>query len=261
MRINVLIVDDEAYCVQAVQRNVHWDKYPVEHVYCANNAEEAWNLILRERISLLICDIEMPGESGLELIERVREETRLKGKLMECIILTCHPEYHFMRKAMQIGCRDYLLKPLDDVELDRVIGEAVHRIKTELSETNALLDIPEPPLDPAKHDIIAEKILPYIRSNLTNPFTINELARHAALNPQYMMRLFKKSMGTSILDYVTTEKMEMAKELLRKSTWNNEIITEKVGYVSANYFIKLFKKQYGMTPREYRRQLAQGGVS
>ncbi len=256
MGIKVLIVDDEAYSVETLKAEIKWQKYPVDQVLCAYNAEEAREAIVREQINLLICDIEMPGESGLELIEWVREGTRLDGYNMECIILTCHPEYQFMRKAMQIGCSDYLLKPVDYNEIDRVIEKAIKKLDDNNSEYIKLESYGNGTNDTEREDIIKSKLIPYIRENINNPFTISDLAKYAALNPQYMMRLFKKTTGKSIVEYVTERKMEIAKELLTKTQWTNEIISEKVGYVSANYFIKLFKKQYGMTPREFRKNIA-----
>lgn len=68
-----------------------------------------------------------------------------------------------------------------------------------------------------------------------------------------MMRLFKKRTGISVLEYVTNCRMEKAKELLRNTDWNNEIVSEKLGYASSGYFIKLFKKTFSMTPREFRK--------
>lgn len=255
MGIKVLIVDDEAYSVETLKAEIKWQKYPIDQVLCAYNAEEAREVIIRDQINLLICDIEMPGESGLELIEWVREGTRLDGYNMECIILTCHPEYHFMRKAMQIGCSDYLLKPVDYNEIDGVIEKAIRKIDENRTEYIKLESFGSGMNDTEREDIIRAKLIPYIRENINSPFMITDLARHAALNPQYMMRLFKKTTGKSIVEYVTERKMELAKEMLGKTQWTNEIISEKVGYVSANYFIKLFKKQYGMTPREFRKQI------
>lgn len=255
MNINVLIVDDEENSVKTLQSEIKWSKYGIEHVLGAYSAQEARHILEQQTIHLLLCDIEMPGESGLEFIEWIREGTRLAGYNLECIILTCYPEYNFMRKAMQLGCSDYLIKPIEYSELYKVIEKAIGKIEENQAEELRQDNIPDYLSESEKQDIIHTKVIPYIRENITNPFTITDLAKYAALNPQYMMRLFKKTTGKSIVEYVTIYKMERARELLKKSQWTNEIIAEKVGYVSSNYFIKLFKKQYGITPREYRKQL------
>lgn len=255
MSINVLIVDDEENSVKTLQSEIEWSKFGIDQVCGAYSAEGARNILKHKKVNLLLCDIEMPGESGLEFIEWIREGTRLAGYNMECIILTCYPEYNFMRKAMQLGCSDYLIKPIDHSELYKVIEKAIHKIEENKAEEMKQDLMQDLLLESGKQDVIQTKVIPYIKENITNPFTITDLAKHAALNPQYMMRLFKKATGKSIIEYVTIYKMERAKELLKKSQWTNEIISEKVGYVSSDYFIKLFKKQYGITPREYRKQL------
>lgn len=256
MEINLLIVDDEVFSVDTLKEQINWKQYDIQQVYGAYSAQEARKLMLEQNITLVLCDIEMPGESGLELIEWVREGTRLQGLIMEFIILTCHPEYEFMRKAMQIGCSDYLLKPIDYDELDTVLRKAIKNIREKESEFMRLATVENLVSENEKSDLVQEKIIPYIMENLTQSFTIADLAKYVALNPQYMMRLFKKNTGQSIVEYVTTQKMLLAKELLSKTEWNNEIIAEKVGYISTTYFIKIFKKLSGMTPREYRKTLS-----
>lgn len=256
MEINLLIVDDEVFSVETLKTQIDWKKYDIHQVYGAYSAQEAREIMMEHTICLALCDIEMPGESGLELIEWVREGTRLQGLIMEFIVLTCHPEYEFMRKAMQIGCSDYLLKPIDYEELDFVLHKAVKNIREKESEFMRLTTVENLVSENEKSDLVQEKIIPYILENLTQPFTIADLAKNVALNPQYMMRLFKKNTGQSIVEYVTTQKMLLAKDLLSKTEWNNEIIAEKVGYISTTYFIKIFKKLAGMTPREYRKMLS-----
>lgn len=257
MEIKVLIIDDEVYSVETLIKNIDWKVYGIEKVFGAYSAKEAREIILREEITLAFCDIEMPGESGLELIEWIREGTRLKGFIMEIVMLTCHPEYEFMRKAMQMGCSDYLLKPIDYKELDRVIKKAITQVEAKKLEYLRLEKIGEMVTEAEgdRYDIVSEKIIPYIEKHLTEAFSVTDLAEEVALNPQYMMRLFKKSTGQSIVEYVTQGKMALAKELLEKTQWNNDIIAEKVGYISASYFIKSFKRFSGMTPREYRKLL------
>ena len=83
---------------------------------------------------------------------------------------------------------------------------------------------------------------------------MTDLSDHVSLNPQYMMRLFKKITGMSILEYVTAYRVNGAKELLLKTDWSLEAIAEKVGYYSAGYFIKVFKRTEKMTPGEYRKK-------
>lgn len=250
---NVLIVDDEINNIESLKSGFDWKAHNISHIYGASDASEAREIIAGTHIDIMICDIEMPGENGLELIEWIREQKNLNAVETEYIILTCFPEYNYMRKAIQLGCSDYLIKPVDIDELSRVLD------KTLLSIRNNRLyqsSVPETDLyEPG--NLITDKLLPYLKEHLCEHLTITDMARYLALNPQYMMRLFKKTTGVSILEYVTSEKMKQARELLRTTDWSNEIISDHLGYGSQGYFIKLFKNQYRMTPREYRKSLIQ----
>lgn len=72
-----------------------------------------------------ITDIDMPGGSGLELIQYVKEEF----PNIEKFFLTCHADFQFAQQAVRLGCVDYLLKPVDYSEVDRNLMIAVGRLK------------------------------------------------------------------------------------------------------------------------------------
>ena len=257
MEINALLVDDEEQCVKTLQESIDWKALGIARNFGAYNALQAREIMEKEVISLILCDIEMPGESGLEFISSVREKADLDDENIECIILTCYPDYKFMRKAMQIRCSDYLIKPLDTEEMTEVLKKAIEKIKKKFQkdekERAFFQDETKATLSDGQQNIIEQKVIPYIREHFSESLTVTEIAADAALNPQYMMRLFKKKTGISVLEFVTNCRMKMAKELLKNTDWNNEIVSDKLGYASSGYFIKLFKKTFGMTPREFRK--------
>ena len=252
---NVLIVDDEENNIDSLGSGFDWSAHGISAVYGAPDASEAREIIAGTHVDIMICDIEMPGESGLELIEWMREQKNLNAVETEYIILTCYPEYNYMRKAIQLGCSDYLIKPVDYDDLAGVIDKTIRTIRN-----NRLCQpaVPAPENEPgASGNLIIDKLIPYLKEHLCEHLTITDMARYLSLNPQYMMRLFKKTAGMSILEYVTAEKMKTARELLRTTDWSNELISDHLGYGSPGYLIKLFKNQYHMTPREYRKSIAQ----
>jgi len=249
MKIQAMIIDDEIQSVKVLAEKVNWKLLGIERVFEALSPFEARRILENNRVQLILCDIEMPGESGLEFIQWLREESDLNGKLMECIILTCYPEYEYMRKAMQLGCSDYLIKPVNMDEVENVIRKAVLKLQ-KIGNEQLELDAAEPDNG---YSLIDNSVIPYIKEHFTQMLTLSDIADNAALNPQYMMRIFKKKTGDSVLEYVTRLRLELSKEMLAKTQWSNEIISEKVGYASPNYFIKLFKRQYGITPREFRK--------
>lgn len=121
---SVLIVDDEVHAVKAIESAIHWDKLQVSEVYTAYNIRQAKEIFDQQAIDLMLCDIEMPQGSGLELLEWVRE----KYPKTESVFLTCHADFEFAKQAMKLGSLDYILKPIPYAELEKVIVKATDKI-------------------------------------------------------------------------------------------------------------------------------------
>ena len=92
----------------------------------------------------------------------------------------------------------------------------------------------------------------YIQQHLSSDVSLIKLAELVYLNPTYLSRVYKQLTGTNLSEYIYAQKLGKAKSLLKDSKKRiNEIATE-VGFESAAYFIRMFKKSTGMTPQEYR---------
>ena len=100
--------------------------------------QEAQEIFRQQKIDFMLCDIEMPNGSGLELFEWVK----IYYPLTECVYVTCHPEYKYIRKALKLGSADYILKPIDYEELDEVLCELVKRLDKATENTEKIEKIP-----------------------------------------------------------------------------------------------------------------------
>jgi two-component system, response regulator YesN len=96
------------------------------------------------------------------------------------------------------------------------------------------------------------KVQKYIQLNIHRKITLGEVANYLHLNPSYFSRLFKKETGEGFIDYVTRIKMEHAKELLKYTTKTVDQISIDLGFESKSYFLKTFKKFFGVPPISYR---------
>ncbi len=92
----------------------------------------------------------------------------------------------------------------------------------------------------------------YIAEHLTGDVSLGRLGEQVYLNPFYLSRLFKKNTGISITDYIIHARIEKAKELLRSTNRRVNDIALEVGFESASYFTRFFKRSIKMTPVEYR---------
>ena len=100
---------------------------------------------------------------------------------------------------------------------------------------------------------VAESI-DYIGSNLHMPLRIEEVAEHVNLSAGYFSVLFHRETGTAFSDYVMRQRIETAGNMLRYSDYSSTEISEILAFSSQSYFIRCFRKVYGMTPSEYRRR-------
>ncbi|MFD0672362.1 response regulator [Cohnella sp. GCM10027633] len=132
--IRVLIVDDEIYAVKGLRSGVRWDEIGVDEVHEAYHAPMAQDILNERDIDILLCDIEMPETSGLDLMAWIKE----RGMDPETIVLTCHSEFAYAQRAMHLGGFDYLLKPVVYTELEQVLRTAIGKVneKRRISETD-----------------------------------------------------------------------------------------------------------------------------
>ncbi len=98
-------------------------------------------------------------------------------------------------------------------------------------------------------------ILDYICNNYMNPITIDELANSVNLSKHYFMRFFKKYMGMTCVEYINDYRLKIATNLLLTTTMQITEVATNIGISNLSYFNRIFKKKYGITPKEYRRTM------
>lgn len=93
----------------------------------------------------------------------------------------------------------------------------------------------------------------YISSHIHEPITLSDISTHLNYNSSYISRLFKQKMDMNISDFIAGLKIEKAKELILSTNHTVEQIAKLVGYENSKYFFQVFKKQTGVSPKEYRK--------
>lgn len=97
------------------------------------------------------------------------------------------------------------------------------------------------------------KIMVYIDDNYENPeLTVSSIAEHFQLNASYLGSVFKNVRDQSVLQYITKVRLEAAIKLLETGEYLVSEVAAAIGYSDVFYFSKLFKKNYGCPPKEYR---------
>ncbi|HEY0827315.1 MAG TPA: response regulator [Bacilli bacterium] len=105
----LLIVDDEWFAVEGIEKGIDWHNLEFSEIHKAYNTDQAKEVLLHTAIDLVICDIEMPDGNGIELMEWVKE----RFPAIEVIFLTCHADFKYAQRAVHLGSFEYLLKPVE----------------------------------------------------------------------------------------------------------------------------------------------------
>lgn len=128
----VMIVDDQPDIVEAIAKEVDWEKLHVHRLLKAYNAMEAKLVILENKVDIMFCDIEMPFENGLQLYKWTKE----KNIDIECIFLTAHADFLYAKSAIQLGSFDYILQPVRCYEIENAVLRVQKKIKEQWELNN-----------------------------------------------------------------------------------------------------------------------------
>lgn len=122
---------------------------------------------------------------------------------------------------------------------------------------NLLLDLKKELIEPAAKNDELERMRPvltYIAQNLSRPLPLGELAEIAGVSPQYLCRLFQKTLKLRPLAYINQERVNLSKKLMFTERGKKIYeIAQRAGYENSSYFCAVFKRYTGMSPEEFKR--------
>lgn len=136
-RPKLLVVDDSIAIVNSLQAILGISGYWVDSAY---SGSDALRKIHQNEYDLVICDIEMPGLTGLEFLNRVREEF---DRNLDVILMTGYLEHDYFIEAIRLGASDFIRKPIDTKKMINSIRELIFRKRNrdDKAEFYALLDM------------------------------------------------------------------------------------------------------------------------
>jgi len=106
----------------------------------------------------------------------------------------------------------------------------------------------------SKHEDLVKKVHEIIARDYSNPnLSLNSIADELSMSPVYLSRLYKQLTAGALSDVIGEMRMNKAKELLRGSEYTVSEIAEKTGFTNSSYFYRIFKKNNGITPNDYRK--------
>lgn len=131
----ILIVDDDQNTVNVIKSEIDWKNLDIGEVHTAYNVNSAKEAIELFSPDIVLCDIEMPQGSGIDLLKWIRKEK----KKIEFIFLTCHENFDFASEAIEYGALGYVLKPFNIEKTIAVITKAQKKLLAERKLQDASL--------------------------------------------------------------------------------------------------------------------------
>lgn len=253
--MNLLIVEDEIETVNGIMTGVCWEHLCLDSVRSAHLVETAMEKYREEPADIVLCDIEMPDGSGLDFLEWVETQ----NPKTVCMIMTCHEEFDYAWRAVSLRARAYIVKPLLYEELEAKLLEVIEEIRMK-KENDRYQEFGRQWVKEIRQECQKQKISneeltaqvkAYIIENLKEELRVEKIAKNFYLSADYLNKLFKKETGMSIGDFILEERMFLAKELILAGKMSISRVSYECGYDNYSYFTKVFKKKYGVTPREY----------
>ncbi|MEK8215099.1 MULTISPECIES: response regulator transcription factor [unclassified Paenibacillus] len=255
--LKVLLVDDEAPILNNLNKVLPWQEMGMEVAGMARSGMEALRIAEENAPDLVLCDIRMPVMDGLTFIGKLRE----MGLESEVLLLSGYQEFNYAREAIRLGVKEYICKPIHYEELGNKVREIGTQIRSRQYKDKLYNSIPLFQEVPAADDSVKKTpdqlmnlAVQYISERLHYDLGIEEVANKIGISGSYFCLLFKNRFAMTFVEYVTQQRIEAAKFMLASSDKSITAISSGVGYQERRYFTKVFQKQTGMSPKEYRDQ-------
>lgn len=240
-KLRVLLVDDEIIIREGFKRLFDWDAHDCEVVGEAADGMEALAQIDGLGPDIVIMDINIPIMNGLKVISL----SRIKHPDIAFVIVSGYDDFAYCREALRLQITDYILKPVNYDEL----GICIDNLKISLFEKK----VSAAPGEEKKDERAITGITKYLQEHLEEDMSLAVLSEKFHLNAQYISQLFKNEIGVNFLTYLTSIRMEKSKKLLISTSLSIAEVAEQSGYGDYRVFTKVFKKNEGVTPSQYRR--------
>ncbi len=238
----VIIIDDNPWSVENIKCIFPWNRYGFEDPITTNNPQHALNLILNKKPDVLFTDIRMPQISGFDLISQLSA----KGLKTKVVLISAYTDFAYAQQAISYGVFRYLSKPVSRKDAEKIMFD----LKNALDKEHGKKDIVSDDYDSIKNSSF-KKLVKYVNENYTQRLQLEQLSELFQINPSYCSQLFSEYFNCGFTTYLTNLKMKKAADLLiENNLWINEI-ADFLNY-DYIYFNKLFKKHYGVTPKQFQ---------
>lgn len=250
---NVVLVEDEKIIRSGLKSLIEDVIGGFRVIGEAENGKEALELLQRIKPDILITDIRMNEMNGLEMIKRIR----IMHNNLPIVIVSGYAEFEYAKQALKFQVSEYLLKPIDRIELAGTMGrirDEIDRARNARTNNTARAES----VNSKEERQIIKKVKQIINERLHQEISLQSIAEEVHMNHQYLSVLFKNETGSNFSEYVTQSRMNKAKQFLKDTNLKIYEIANLCGYASSKHFMGVFKQTFGVTATDYRESSGYG---
>jgi two-component system response regulator YesN len=219
----VLIVDDDRSALEAMELTLGRDF----HVFPAHNILAADEILDKHPIDIVILDVRLDGENGLDFLARLRETSDVP-----VLLISGYGTKEMVIAGLRARASDYLDKPFTAIKLLEKARELAAQG-------------PRP-----SH--VSERIRHFIQQHYMQDWTVESLARALGLSVRTMRQMFRRRFRRSVMDFLEEVRVARARELLATTDLSVQKVATEVGFRDPNYFTRVFHQHLGKCPRDFR---------
>ncbi|MDU1890350.1 MAG: two-component regulator propeller domain-containing protein [Dysgonomonas sp.] len=246
----VLIVEDNQEMLSFIAEKLQ-EHFVVE---VALDGESALKLIGEKRIDIIISDVMMPGMDGFELCEKIK--TNIDYSHIPVVLLTAKNDLESKIKGLKSGADAYIEKPFS---ANYLISQLIALLENRKREKIAFMQKPflavqQVSMNKADEQFM-NKLVNHIHDNIIDTnFNVEKLAELVNVSRSSLHRKVRALTGLPPTDFIRLIRLKKAAEMIIENDYNINEVCYLVGINSPSYFIKIFSKQFGMTPKEFKNQ-------
>lgn len=259
-RASILIVEDNpdilTYITGALSDNFT--------IHTAENGKQGESMAFELIPDIIVSDILMPEMNGYDMCKALKSDIRTSH--IPIILLTAKTTMEDKMEGYEVGADSYITKPFSAILLKSRIENLIAQRKALYAQINPVLQVGKQALKEKQKKFeqslnqldkeFLEKITHLILDNLkSDRLDINFLADNLCMSNSTLYRKMKSLTGLSTKEYINRTRMRSAEELLLERRLSIGEIADETGIYNVVYFRQCFKKEFGVSPSEYIRNL------
>lgn len=244
----VLVIEDNAEVNDFLVRKLRGDF----KVQSATDGHSGFRRATELIPDLIVCDVMMPGLSGLEVVAQLKADWRTSH--IPVILLTARITAEQQVEGVQAGADLYLTKPFNPTLLLESVRTLLANRARQREHFRRQLSIDSGTVAPTTADqkFLAD-LTAIVEANLTrSDLTVEDIAHSLGISRMQLYRKVKAVLGTGVTDFIQRLRLTKARELLLDERLSITDVAYELGFSSPSYFSTSFKSHYQLSPSEFR---------